>query len=177
MMTQRPRDNSPGQDFVRSGGTLPPAQGPGSPGLCVHRPSGYTCVVAEPGTQAQNDGLGLGALEGAVMAALWAHGEMTTPMVHESVGRKRGLAYTTILTTLQRLHKKGLLDRVDRGRGHAYTAHSSRDVFLQSRANGLAAQLCALGDAGLAAFLTEAQRLDPVAVASLRARLLEASDT
>ena len=119
---------------------------------------------------------GLGDLEGAVMAALWANGEMTTPKVHELVGTERGLAYTTILTTLQRLHKKGLLDRVDRGRGHAYAPHISRDAFLETRASGLASQLFALGDAGLAAFLMEAQRLDPDVIASLRARLLTGPD-
>lgn len=124
----------------------------------------------------EKDISGLGDLEGAVMAALWSNGELTTPKVHEIVGRERGLAYTTILTTLQRLHKKGLLDRVDRGRGHAYAPHVGRDAFLQTRANGLAAQLFALGDAGLAAFLTEAQRLDPDVVASLRARLVEVDD-
>lgn len=121
----------------------------------------------------EQDISGLGDLEAAVMAALWANGELTTPKVHEIVGEERGLAYTTILTTLQRLHKKGLLDRVPRGRGHAYTPHVGRDEFLQTRANGLAAQLFALGDAGLAAFLTEAQRLDPEVVAGLRARLIE----
>lgn len=120
-----------------------------------------------------NDASGLGGLEGAVLEALWAHGELTTPEVHERVGTPRGLAYTTILTTLQRLHKKGLLTRVDRGRGHAYAPAISRAQFLENRASGLAAQLLQLGDTGFAAFLAEAQRLDPDMVATLRARLRE----
>lgn len=124
----------------------------------------------------EKDNSGLGDLEGAVMAALWANREMTTPMVHEVVGMPRGLAYTTILTTLQRLHKKGLLERVNQGRGHAYSPRVSRDEFIRERATGLASQLFALGDAGLAAFLTEANRLDPEVVASLRERLLERSE-
>ena len=122
-------------------------------------------------TRAGNDPSGLGRLEAAVLDVLWTSGELTTPEVHELVGRQRQLAYTTILTTLQRLHRKGLLTRTSRGRGHAYAPAQSREEFFGSRASGLASQLLQLGDAGLAAFLAEARRLDPEFVATLRARL------
>ena len=52
-----------------------------------------------------------GELEAAVLEALWAGEELSTPAVHERVGVPRGLAYTTILTVLQRLRKKGLVKR------------------------------------------------------------------
>lgn len=97
--------------------------------------------MLQPMVRVEKDNSGLGDLEGAVMAALWANREMTTPMVHEVVGMPRGLAYTTILTTLQRLRKKGLLERVNQGRGHAYSPSVSRDEFIRERATGLASQL------------------------------------
>jgi len=114
---------------------------------------------------------GLGDLEGPVMEALWERGALSTPEVHEVVGKPRGLAYTTILTTLQRLHKKGLLERVDSGRGHRYAPAQSRESFIAGRAQQLAARLMQLGDPGVAAFLSEAGRLDPDVVAKLRERL------
>lgn len=102
------------------------------------------------------------------MEALWAGGSLSTPQVHEAVGRPRELAYTTILTTLQRLHKKGLVARVDAGRAHRYAPVQTRDEFVAMRAQALAARLMQLGDPGVTAFLAEATRLDPGTVARLR---------
>lgn len=112
-----------------------------------------------------------GELEAAVLEALWAGEELSTPAVHERVGVPRGLAYTTILTVLQRLHKKGLVKRTEDGRAHVYAPALSREEFARRRGHTLAAALTGLGEAGLAAFLAEAERLDPAAVESLRARL------
>lgn len=116
---------------------------------------------------------GLGELERPVMEVLWERGPLSTPEVHEAIGLPRGLAYTTILTTLQRLHKKGLLERVDAGRGHRYAPTQTREAFIAARAQQLASRLVQLGDPGLAAFLSEVHRLDPAAVARLRERLEE----
>jgi len=38
-------------------------------------------------------------------------------------------AYTTVMTTLDRLHKKGLLERAAEGRAFRYTAALTRDEF------------------------------------------------
>ena len=64
---------------------------------------------------------GLGDLERAVMDALWnSSAPQTVRQVHESLNRSRNLAYTTVMTVLQRLAKKNLVvqhrDRVDRPR-------------------------------------------------------------
>ncbi|MFI1994198.1 BlaI/MecI/CopY family transcriptional regulator [Actinoplanes sp. NPDC020271] len=60
-----------------------------------------------------------GALEGAVMTALWAAGApMTAAQVQERVGGD--LAYNTLQTILIRLHEKGMLQRRRAGRGHEY---------------------------------------------------------
>lgn len=61
-----------------------------------------------------------GALEGEVLAALWASGEAMTPAaVLEQMGGT--LAYTTVTTILGRLHEKGLVQRRRAGRGYAYS--------------------------------------------------------
>ncbi|MGH7860309.1 MAG: BlaI/MecI/CopY family transcriptional regulator, partial [Candidatus Binatia bacterium] len=52
----------------------------------------------------------LGELELAIMEFVWGRGaEVTVPAVHRHLGRKRGLAYTTVMTVMSRLFDKGLL--------------------------------------------------------------------
>ena len=61
-----------------------------------------------------------GALQGEVLAALWAADRPLTPAeVQEDVGRD--LAYTTVMTALARLHEKGAVRRKKIGRAFAYT--------------------------------------------------------
>ena len=62
-----------------------------------------------------------GELEAEVLGVLWAVDEPLTPAdVNDELGRE--LAYTTVMTILTRLWKKGLAERVPQGRGYAYTA-------------------------------------------------------
>lgn len=113
----------------------------------------------------------LGELEGALLDALWTHGELSTPAAHELAGVPRNLAYTTILTVLQRLHKKGLAGRHQEGRSHVYFPAISREEFAARRGQVLAASLTGLGEAGMAAFLAETERIDPAVLDMLRRRL------
>lgn len=60
-----------------------------------------------------------GELESSVLATLWeADGPLTARQVRERL--PGGLAYTTVLTILSRLHDKGILIRHQEGRGYAY---------------------------------------------------------
>lgn len=60
-----------------------------------------------------------GELESQVLAALWAaDGPLTARRVRQRL--PGDLAYTTVLTTLSRLHDKGMLVRRREGRGYAY---------------------------------------------------------
>jgi predicted transcriptional regulator len=69
----------------------------------------------------------LGELECSVLEHIWSLKEAT---VHDVLGRmERPLAYTTIMTTLDRLYRKGLLVRLKRGRAFVYgPACSKEDV-------------------------------------------------
>ncbi|MBI5946973.1 MAG: BlaI/MecI/CopY family transcriptional regulator [Chloroflexi bacterium] len=113
----------------------------------------------------------VGELEATVLSALWECGELSTPAVYEQVGKPRNLAYTTILTVLQRLHRKGLVARRGEGKAHIYSPAVTRDQFSQRRGHVLAGAMVELSGAGLSAFLTEAKRLDPAFVAMLRSQL------
>lgn len=61
-----------------------------------------------------------GSLEAEVMAVLWSADAPLTPSdVQHGLGRD--LAYTTVMTTLARLHAKGVVKREKAGRAYAYT--------------------------------------------------------
>ena len=61
-----------------------------------------------------------GSLEQEALSALWsADGAQTPAEVEQAMDA--GLAYTTVMTTLTRLHGKGLVQRVRSGRAYAYS--------------------------------------------------------
>src|SRR5579863_7480257 len=66
----------------------------------------------------------LGHLEIAVIEILWERGESNVHQVSQRL--ERPLAYTTVMTTLDRLYKKGFLDRQKRERAYYYSARLSR---------------------------------------------------
>jgi len=71
--------------------------------------------------------LALGRLEREVMGELWRRGEASVREVHEAFGER--VAYTTMMTTLDRLFKKKLLDRRKEGRAFVYKPRISREEF------------------------------------------------
>lgn len=71
----------------------------------------------------------MGPLESRVMEALWGLGSGTVRQVWERLGGEAEIAYTTVLTTLQRLHDKGLVRREVAGRAHRYRPRTSRLEF------------------------------------------------
>ena len=70
----------------------------------------------------------LGELESQVMSLVWENPGATAREVHSRLG-KLNLAYTTIVTILDRLHAKGLVVRERMGRPFAYTAAVKREDF------------------------------------------------
>jgi predicted transcriptional regulator len=71
------------------------------------------------------------------MELLWAHGEGS---VHDVIERlRRPLAYTTVMTTLDRLYKKGFLNRRKPERAFLYAARFSRREWERKRADELVA--------------------------------------
>jgi predicted transcriptional regulator len=66
----------------------------------------------------------LGALERDVMALVWRRGDVNVRDACDELGS--GVAYTTVMTTMDRLFKKGLLTRRKVGRAFVYRATASR---------------------------------------------------
>ncbi|WP_236794405.1 BlaI/MecI/CopY family transcriptional regulator [Amycolatopsis sp. GM8] len=66
---------------------------------------------------------GLGDLESAVMAVLWNSAEpLKVRGVLERMSTPRQLAYTTVLTVLNNLHRKGWVERELTGKAFIYQA-------------------------------------------------------
>jgi len=59
------------------------------------------------------------------MMAIWLHHAQTVSDVQESLLPLRPLAYTTVLTILDRLSRKGAVTRVKQGRAYVYAASLS----------------------------------------------------
>jgi predicted transcriptional regulator len=81
--------------------------------------------------------LNMGPLEIEVMEIVWTQGSCT---VRDVVGRlQRPLAYTTVMTTLDRLYKKGLLEREAQDRAFVYAAVFTRAEWERRRAGDMMA--------------------------------------
>src|SRR5689334_4777348 len=68
-------------------------------------------------------------LELACLRALWRLQEANVRSVQEIVGVERPLAYTTIMTVLDRLVRKGKVTRRKLGRSFSYAPSQSRDAL------------------------------------------------
>ncbi|MQA03904.1 MAG: hypothetical protein GEV07_14670 [Streptosporangiales bacterium] len=71
-----------------------------------------------------------GELEAAVMNRLWSlRRPASVREVLDALREDRDLAYTTVLTVMDKLHKKGWLRRESAGRAHLYEPVASRDAY------------------------------------------------
>lgn len=90
----------------------------------------------------------LGDLERSVMDVLWdTEGWLTARDVASRLHHERDLAYTTVLTVLERLERKGFVRRQRAARAHRYTCANSREEVV---AEAMIEALGAAGDRGSA---------------------------
>lgn len=71
----------------------------------------------------------LGPLEQDVMDVVWRLGDATVRDVHDELAGSREIAYTTVMTTMARLARKGILQRDTGGLAHRYRPALSRDQY------------------------------------------------
>ena len=81
----------------------------------------------------------LGTLEREDMDVLWCEGDLAVRDVQERLARQ--IAYTTVMTTLDRLYKKGVLERRQSGRAFLYSAAVTRAQLQAQIASSLLAGL------------------------------------
>jgi len=69
----------------------------------------------------------LGELQRAVIEVVWERGEASVHQVREKLSRKRKLAYTTVLTAMQKLEKAGWLRHRSEGKVYIYAPTRTRE--------------------------------------------------
>lgn len=111
--------------------------------------------------------LDLAPLELDCMNALWRLGQATVRDVHAALAATRPRAYTTIMTILDRLAQKGMVERQKAGRAWLYKAQLSADQarthavvrlvegFFQGSTEALASHLSTLNNAVATAARTD----------------------
>jgi predicted transcriptional regulator len=103
-------------------------------------------------------------LESEVMEQLWATGEASVRSVMDALNQvaTRERAYTTYMTIMARLHKKGLLIRRRDGKTDFYAPAYEREDYMRLRAGAEVEDLVAqFGDLALTHFAQQMAGLDP----------------
>lgn len=98
-------------------------------------------------------------LELQVLGVLWDRGPSTVRAVMEAMPDGKDRAYTTILSVMQGMERKGLVGHTPQGQAHVYHATVSRDQVLEPMLRELVrnafggspsrALQCLLGGSGL----------------------------
>lgn len=117
----------------------------------------------------------LGTLEERVMRILWRGGSLSVREVNQRLSEDT-LAHTTVMTTMDRLYKKGLLGRSKEGVAYLYRAALTRDEYRQRLVGATVSGLMTKdGDASpvLLAFVNAAADLDQENLAKLEALIAE----
>lgn len=94
----------------------------------------------------------LGELEADVIGVLWQQPNQTVVEVEERLRRKREIAHTTVLTTLDRMHRKGYLSREKQGKAFVYSPRHTREEFERALAQEILGAL-GLGEPVLSTFV------------------------
>jgi predicted transcriptional regulator len=90
---------------------------------------------------------GLGDLERAVMDHLWGTDQpQTVRQVHQALCTDRDLAYTTVMTVLQRLARKNLVAQIRDDRAHRYAPMHGRDELVAGLMVDALSQAASSGD-------------------------------
>jgi predicted transcriptional regulator len=103
-------------------------------------------------------------LEAEVMEELWRSGEASVRTVMAALNRQapKERAYTTYMTVLARLHKKGLLTRRRERNTDYYSPQYTREEYTALRVGSEVAQLVdEYGDVALSHFAQQMAALDP----------------
>jgi len=105
------------------------------------------------------------------MEEVWRRGRTTVreAMLALNERRRPARAYTTYLTIMARLHRKGIVRRRRAGASDVYWPRVSREAYQHARARVEVGRLVdAFGDVALAHFASHVSGLDPARLEELR---------
>ena len=101
-------------------------------------------------------------LEYDILAKLWDLGVASVRELHEQLGERAGLVYTTTAKVVDRLREKGLIERQPRGRAFIYRPRVAREDVESARARKAVSRLFgAAPHAAVAALVEAVDAIDP----------------
>ncbi|OGY79736.1 MAG: hypothetical protein A3B74_01680 [Candidatus Kerfeldbacteria bacterium RIFCSPHIGHO2_02_FULL_42_14] len=103
----------------------------------------------------------LGNLEARIMEILWKIGEGSVRDVRENLAKKKYISFNTVMTVMNRLIGKQLLQKLRKGGVYCYKAQVTRKTFCQKISESIFREL--LHDPqffGMAGFMSAMERLD-----------------
>jgi predicted transcriptional regulator len=102
----------------------------------------------------------LGELEKLVLNYLWEYGTADAKQVHDHFKKSRGGSLNTIQSTLDRLHKKGILAREKLGHAYQYRAATDKKAFIGDLIRKVTQDFSPDNDQLLAAFVSMSADMD-----------------
>ena len=112
-------------------------------------------------------------LEYAVLAELWQLGAASVRELHDRLGARQGLVYTTTAKVIDRLRQKGLIQRQRKGNTFLYRSRIAREDVERARArNAVTRLLGAAPRAAVAALVEAVDDADPALLEELERAVL-----
>jgi predicted transcriptional regulator len=115
-------------------------------------------------------------LELEIMKVLWETGPATVQMVSRKLPRDRALAYTTVQTMLNVLHRKGKVKRVLKDRAYRYRPAVNRLQAVRQAMGDIIDRMFGGSTEDLVLSLVETRHLSPEQLAELTRLVNEEDD-
>ncbi len=113
-----------------------------------------------------------GSLQLRVLEMLWDRGEASAGDLWEAWPERARPAYTTVLSALQKLHRRKVARRRKRGRAHVYAACIDRESFRRFYVEEVRRRVFGGEAVGLVAALFDSESISEEEMAEIR-RLLK----
>ncbi|MFN8063106.1 MAG: BlaI/MecI/CopY family transcriptional regulator [Vicinamibacterales bacterium] len=113
-------------------------------------------------------------LELEIMHIVWATDEVSVRAVYETLRRRRPIAYTTVMTMLAVLTRKGHVTRRAQGRAYLYRATKPKRAVVRRLVRDFVDRVFLGAADALVVHLLESEQLTPADLDALRRRAREA---
>ena len=113
----------------------------------------------------------LGDLQLQVMEVIWRKGRASVADVHAELSARRKIAYTTVLTTMRALERRGVVRHEQVGKAYVYEPLVSRENYAASSVHRLVDDLFDGSREKLLCHLLGADRIGRSELASIRRML------
>jgi predicted transcriptional regulator len=115
-------------------------------------------------------------LELEIMQVLWREGASNVLQVQTQLAPEKKLAYTTVQTMLNVLHRKGRVERALNGRAYDYSAVESKETVHTQAVRDLVAKMFGGSSEELVMSLVKSREIDPARIAELSRMAMEETE-